>query len=195
VIELICGVDEAGRGPLAGPVLCAAVILHPERRITGLNDSKLLKAAARYALRLEIIEKALAYAIVEISHSDIDVLNIFHATMLGMRRAVNALVPTPHFALIDGNKVPPGLVCPARAIVKGDQTEACISAASILAKTSRDALMLEQAKLYPGYGFEVHKGYPTPTHLLALATLGACAIHRCSYAPVRKVMGAQAQLF
>ncbi len=195
MIALICGVDEAGRGPLAGPVLCAAVILHPDRPIAGLRDSKQLKALDRDALRLEIIERALAYAIVEVSHSEIDLLNIFQATMTGMRRAVAMLNPAPNLALIDGNKVPPGLICAARAIVKGDQTEACISAASILAKTSRDALMLEQAKIYPDYGFEVHKGYPTPTHLRALSELGACAIHRRSYAPVRKAMGAQAELF
>jgi ribonuclease HII len=195
VTELICGVDEAGRGPLAGPVLCAAVILHPDRPITGLRDSKQLKASDRWALRFEIFEKALAYTIVEISHSEIDALNIFQATMAGMRRAVDALNPAATLALIDGNKVPPGLNCAARAIVKGDQTEACISAASILAKTSRDARMLEQAILYPGYGFEVHKGYPTPMHLRALAELGACAIHRRSYAPVRKAMAVQAELF
>ena len=192
---LIAGVDEAGRGPLAGPLLCAAVILHPDRKIIGLRDSKQLKASEREALRSEILAKALAYAIIEISHTEIDQRNIFQATMEGMRRAVAALNPAPASALIDGNKVPPGLICPARAIVKGDQLEACISAASILAKTTRDALMLEHANTYPGYGFEIHKGYPTPAHLAALSALGACAIHRHSYAPVRKVLQLQAELF
>ena len=193
--ECISGVDEAGRGPLAGPLLCAAVILHPDRPITGLRDSKQLKANEREALRGEILANAWAYAIIEISHSEIDKLNIFQATMEGMRRAVAALNLAPSLALIDGNKVPPGLICPARAIVKGDQLEACISAASILAKTTRDALMLEHAKTYPGYGFEIHKGYPTPAHLAALNKLGACVIHRRSYAPVRKVLQLQAELF
>lgn len=192
---LIAGVDEAGRGPLAGPLLCAAVILHPDRKIIGLRDSKQLKASEREALRSEILAKALAYAIIEIGHAEIDQRNIFQATMEGMRRAVSALNPAPASALIDGNKVPPGLICPARAIVKGDQLEACISAASILAKTTRDALMLEHANTYPGYGFEIHKGYPTPAHLAALSALGACAIHRHSYAPVRKVLLLQAELF
>ena len=192
---LVAGVDEAGRGPLAGPLLCAAVILHPDRPIIGLRDSKALKAHERDALRSEILAKALAYAIIEMSHIDVDRLNIFQATMEGMRRAVAALHPTPTQALIDGNKVPPGLVCQARAIVKGDQLEACISAASILAKTSRDVLMLEHAKSYPGYGFEIHKGYPTPAHLAALNALGACTIHRRSYAPVRKVLVLQTELF
>lgn len=193
--ELIAGVDEAGRGPLAGPLLCAAVILHPDRPILGLRDSKQLKASEREALRSEILAKARAYAIIEISHSEVDRRNIFQATMEGMRRAVAALSATPTSALIDGNKVPAGLLCKARAIVKGDQLEACISAASILAKTTRDALMLEFAKKYPGYGFEVHKGYPTPAHLAALHALGACAIHRQSYAPVRKVLLRQGELF
>lgn len=191
----IAGVDEAGRGPLAGPLLCAAVILHPDRPIIGLRDSKQLKAHERQALRSEILAKAFAYAIIEISHLEVDRLNIFQATMEGMRRAVAALDPAPTQALIDGNKVPPGLICQARAIVKGDQLEACISAASILAKTSRDALMMEHAKNYPGYGFDVHKGYPTPAHLAALSALGACAIHRRSYAPVFKVLALQAELF
>ena len=192
---LTAGVDEAGRGPLAGPLLCAAVILHPDRPITGLRDSKQLKASDRDELRCEILAKARAYSIIEISHSEVDRLNIFQATMEGMRRAVAALNPAPNIALIDGNKVPPGLICQARAIVKGDQLEACISAASILAKTTRDALMLEHAKTHPGYGFDIHKGYPTPAHLAALKALGACTIHRRSYAPVRKVLLLQAELF
>ena len=193
--DLVAGVDEAGRGPLAGPLLCAAVILHPDRPISGLRDSKQLKASEREALRSEILAKARAYAIIEISHSEVDRRNIFQATMEGMRRAIAALNPAPILALIDGNKVPPGLICQARALVKGDQLEACISAASILAKTTRDALMLEHAKTYPGYGFEIHKGYPTLAHLVALKALGACAIHRHSYAPVRKVLLLQAELF
>jgi ribonuclease HII len=193
--ERIAGVDEAGRGPLAGPLFCAAVILHPERQIIGLRDSKQLNAHARDALRLEIIDKALAYQIIEVEPTEIDALNIFRATMTGMRRAVNLLDPSATQALIDGNKIPPGLNCAARAIVKGDQLEACISAASILAKTSRDAHMLEIAKLYPDYGFEIHKGYPTPAHLAALQRFGACPIHRRSYAPVRAALQVQADLF
>jgi ribonuclease HII len=193
--ERVAGVDEAGRGPLAGPLYCAAVILHPERQIVGLRDSKQLTASARAELRLEIIEKALAYQIIEIQPNEIDTLNIFRATMEGMRRAVNMLDPSATQALIDGNKVPPGLCCAARAIVKGDQLEACISAASILAKTSRDAHMLAVSKLYPDYGFEIHKGYPTPAHLAALQRFGACPIHRRSYAPVRAALQVQADLF
>ena len=137
----------------------------------------------------------MAYAIIEISHIEVDRRNIFQATMEGMRRTVAALDPAPTIALIDGNKVPPGLVCPGRAIVKGDQLEACISAASILAKTILDALMLEHAKSYPDYGFEIHKGFLTPAHLAVLKTLGACAIHRHSYASVRKPLLMQAELF
>jgi ribonuclease HII len=193
--ERIAGVDEAGRGPLAGPLFCAAVILHPERQILGLRDSKQLSAGTRDALRLEIIDKALAYQIIEVEPNEIDALNIFRATMTGMRRAVNLLDPSATQALIDGNKIPPGLNCSARAIVKGDQLEACISAASILAKTSRDAHMLATAKLYPDYGFEIHKGYPTPAHLAALQRFGACPIHRRSYAPVRAALQVQADLF
>jgi ribonuclease HII len=193
--ERIAGVDEAGRGPLAGPLFCAAVILHPERPISGLRDSKQLTASARDALRLEIIDKALAYQIIEIQPAEIDALNIFRATMEGMRRAVNLLDPSATQALIDGNKVPPGLSCAARAIVKGDQLEACISAASILAKTSRDAHMIQIAELYPDYSFEIHKGYPTPAHLAALQRFGACPIHRRSYAPVRAALQVQADLF
>jgi ribonuclease HII len=194
----VAGVDEAGRGPLAGPLVCAAVILNPAYCITGLRDSKQLSAAKRDALRLEIVAHALSFAIIEIEPAEIDQRNIFGATMEGMRRAVAALGVPASMALIDGNKVPPGLCCAARAIVKGDQLEACISAASILAKTTRDARMLELAVSYPGYGFEIHKGYPTPAHLKALYALGPCSIHRQSYAPVRAAMGAipqQSDLF
>jgi ribonuclease HII len=184
---LVCGADEAGRGPLAGPVVCAAVMLDPMRPIAGLKDSKQLSEVKRDALRLEIIEKALCFAIAEVSAEEIDRLNILQASLAGMRRAIAALSQRPELALIDGNKIPSALICPARAIVQGDRTEACISAASILAKTARDARMLEFAELYPGYGFDQHKGYPTQSHLLALQRLGACPIHRRSFAPVREL--------
>jgi ribonuclease HII len=190
----IAGVDEAGRGPLAGPVVVAAVILDAARPIEGLADSKALSARQREALRAQILAHARATAIVCVAVEEIDLYNIFQATMRGMSRALRALTLKPELALIDGNKLPKDLPCQGRAIVKGDQSEACISAASILAKTTRDALMIEAASIYPGYGFEVHKGYPTPTHLAALRSLGACAIHRRSFAPVQNAP-VQQQLF
>jgi ribonuclease HII len=192
---MIAGVDEAGRGPLAGPLVCAAVILDPARPIAGLKDSKLLTSHAREHLRIEILAHAAAYAIIEIGPEEIDRLNIFQATMAGMRRAVQALNPCATEALIDGNKVPPGLPCAARAIVQGDKLEACISAASILAKTTRDARMCELALTYPHYAFEIHKGYPTPLHLARLSEFGVCDIHRRSYAPVRKLLVVQGEMF
>lgn len=180
---LACGVDEAGRGPLAGPVMAAAVILDPARPIDGLNDSKKLSAKRRAALAIEIREKALCWSVAEASVEEIDRLNILHASMLAMRRAVLGLSIAPERALIDGNRCP-DLPCPAQAIVGGDGKVQAIAAASILAKTVRDALMCEMHRLYPVYGFAQHMGYPTALHLQALQAHGCCAIHRRSYAPV-----------
>ena len=190
----IAGVDEAGRGPLAGPLAVAAVILDPDRPITGLNDSKKLSEARREALFPLIIERALAFCVVLIEPDEIDRLNIFQATMTGMSRAVAGLEPAAHEALIDGNKMPKDLPCRGRAIVGGDALEPAISAASILAKVSRDRLMVAMDAVYPGYGFAVHKGYPTPVHLATLQQLGPCAQHRRSFAPVRRLLD-QAILF
>ena len=186
--RLIAGVDEAGRGPLAGPLLVAAVILDPQRPIAGLDDSKKLTTARREALYPLILERALAHCIVVVGRDEIDEINIFQATMAGMSRAVRGLNPMPHEAWIDGNKLPKDLPCPGRAIVGGDALEASISAASILAKVSRDRLMIAMESEYPGYGFAVHKGYPTPAHLAALRQLGPCAQHRQSFAPVRQLL-------
>ena len=183
---LIAGVDEAGRGPLAGPVVVAAVILNPARRINGLADSKVLTAERREVLNARIRERAIAFSVVAIEVGDIDRINIFHATMLGMSRALAALAPAPTFALIDGNQLPKELICPARAIVDGDAKEKAISAASILAKVARDRMMCELDVLHPGYGFAQHKGYSTPEHFEALQRLGPCSIHRRSFAPVRE---------
>ena len=183
---LIAGVDEAGRGPLAGPVYAAAVILDPARPIAGLRDSKLLSADRRERLAVEIRASAIAWAVASAGVAEIDSLNILQATLVAMRRAVEALSPGPTEALIDGNQVP-RLTCPARAIVKGDRDVAAISAASILAKTARDAVLRELHALYPLYGFAQNKGYGTPEHLAALARHGPCAAHRRSFAPVAKV--------
>jgi len=184
-VNLPCGVDEAGRGPLAGAVYAAAVVLGEDHGIVGLADSKALTAAKRERLSAEITLRAKAWAIASASVAEIDELNILHATMLAMRRAVAALQIIPSEALIDGNRCPPLLPCPARAIVKGDATVAEISAASILAKVARDDELQRLEIEYPGYGFAVHKGYPTPQHLDALQRLGPCAAHRLSFGPVR----------
>ncbi|WP_146909083.1 ribonuclease HII [Arenimonas daejeonensis] len=181
----IAGVDEAGRGPLAGPVAVAAVILDPSRPIAGLGDSKALSEARREALEPVIRERALAWHIELVSAAEIDRLNILRATLAGMSRAVHALDPAAQHALIDGNRLPPGLPCPAEALVKGDAREPAIMAASILAKVARDRWMRELDALHPGYGFAVHKGYPTPAHLENLRRLGPCDQHRRSFAPVR----------
>lgn len=178
---LICGVDEAGRGPLAGPVYAGAVILNPERRINGLADSKVLTPERREVLAARIKERAIAWAVAFATVEEIDRFNIFHASMLAMRRAVAALPIQPSEALIDGNSCPPGLGCPARAIVDGDASERPISAASILAKTARDAVMTALHDRYPQYGFDKHKGYATPEHLEALGRAGPCEIHRRSF--------------
>jgi len=180
---LVAGVDEAGRGPLAGPVVAAAVILDPRRPIEGLADSKTLTAARREALAREIRRHASAHAVAQADVAEIDALNILHATMLAMRRAVEALGVAPDEVLVDGNRCP-DVACRVRAIVKGDRDIAAISAASILAKTVRDALLVELDAAYPAYGFAQHKGYPTPEHLAALARHGPCPAHRRSFAPV-----------
>jgi len=179
-------VDEAGRGPIAGPVVAAAVILDPDRHIHGLADSKLLSAPRRSQLAASIRRDALAWAVACASVEEIDALNILRATLLAMRRAVDALRPTPQEAWIDGNRCPE-LPCPARAIVGGDRSHAPISAASILAKTVRDALMLDLHRLHPEYGFDRHKGYATREHLRLLEQFGPCtSVHRRSVAPVMR---------
>jgi ribonuclease HII len=184
----IAGVDEAGRGPLAGPVVVAAVILDPARPVRGLDDSKYLSEERRNLLEPRIRERALAYSIIEVDVAEIDRINIFQATMLGMSRALAALAPLPEYALIDGNRLPKQLCCPARAVVGGDASEPAISAASILAKVARDRLMTALDLQYPGYGFSRHKGYPTPEHLECLGRLGPCLHHRRSFAPVRELL-------
>lgn len=180
----IAGVDEAGRGPLAGPLLVAAVILDPQRPIAGLGDSKRISALRRESLEQSIRDHALAFSIIAIETEEIDRLNIFQATMEGMRRAVAALDPAAALARIDGNRVPTGLCCPGEAIVGGDASDPAIGAASILAKVTRDRIMLELERQHPGYGFAEHKGYPTPAHLATLAALGPCPAHRRSFKPV-----------
>jgi ribonuclease HII len=181
---LVCGVDEAGRGPLAGPVYAAAVILDPARRINGLADSKVLAAERRDTLAGRIKERAVAWAVAFSTVEEIDRLNIFHASMLAMRRAVAALGVAPQEAWVDGNACPPDLRCPARAFVDGDAKHRPISAASILAKTARDAEMRTLHERYPQYGFDQHKGYGTREHLEALGRHGPSEIHRRSFYPV-----------
>ena len=184
---LIAGVDEAGRGPLAGPVVAAAVILDDLKPIKGLNDSKKLTARTRERLFDEIHAKALCFCIAQASVEEIDTLNILHATMLAMRRAVEGLRLRPRKVLIDGNRIPT-LMIAAEAIVGGDAKVKSISAASILAKVHRDRLCLLLHEQHPQYGFDGHKGYPTPVHLAALRAHGACPEHRRSFAPVREVL-------
>jgi len=182
---LVCGIDEAGRGPLAGPVVAAAVILDPARPIIGLNDSKKLSEKKRNALAVEIREKALAWAVAEASVEEIDRLNILHATMLAMTRAVAGLQVSPERAMVDGNRCPT-LAIPAEAVIQGDGKIASIAAASILAKTVRDAGMLELHRAYPQYGFDRHMGYPTAAHFAALEAHGASPVHRKSFGPVAR---------
>jgi len=184
---LICGVDEAGRGPLAGPVSAAAVILDPANPIPGLNDSKKLSEKQRDKLALLIRERALAWAVAYASVEEIDRLNILQATLLAMQRAVQALSIQPQQVLVDGLYCPQTGI-PSEAIVKGDSKVAAISAASILAKTDRDALMLQLDAQYPQYGFSIHKGYPTAAHLAALRAHGASEVHRKSFKPVRELL-------
>jgi len=184
----IAGVDEVGRGPLAGPVIAAAVILDASKPIEGLADSKVLSASRREALAELIKERALCWALGRAELEEIDQLNILRASLLAMRRAVAALSLAPDLALVDGNQAPE-LICPVRTVVRGDATVPAISAASIMAKVTRDAEMKELDKLFPGYGFSKHKGYPTPEHLNALAKSGVSSVHRRSFAPVRKHLG------
>ena len=181
---LVCGVDEAGRGPLAGPVFAACVVLREEDRIEGLADSKQLPPQRREELAVQIRERAAGWAIASASVQEIDRLNILRASLLAMRRAVGQLLIEPHEVLVDGLHCPT-VAFPVRAIVDGDAMVAEISAASILAKTARDALMVQLHALYPDYGFDSHKGYSTPQHLQALQRFGICPIHRRSFAPVR----------
>lgn len=187
-VLLCAGVDEAGRGPLAGPVVAAAVILHPDRPITGLADSKTLSAARREQLARLIREQALAWSVAEAGVTEIDRLNILQATLLAMRRALAGLDPAPQRALIDGNRIPQGLACAAAAVIGGDRSVPAIGAASILAKTTRDAWLLALAADYPEYGFERHKGYGTREHLEALERFGPTPAHRTSFAPVRRLL-------
>ncbi|MBX9756463.1 MAG: ribonuclease HII [Pseudomonadaceae bacterium] len=187
VEALVAGVDEVGRGPLCGAVVTAAVILDPARPILGLNDSKKLTAARREQLFDEICEKSLSWCIARAEVEEIDQLNILHATMLAMQRAVAGLSVTPRLALIDGNRCPV-LDVPSASVVKGDSQVPAIAAASILAKVSRDREMQALDLQYPGYGIAGHKGYPTPAHLEALQRLGPTLIHRRSFAPVRKLL-------
>ena len=179
-MRLVCGVDEAGRGPIAGPVYAAAVILDPARRVNGLADSKVLPPKRRSVLAERIKERAIAWSIAHASVEEIDRINILRASLLAMRRAVDSLKVAPAEAWIDGNMCP-DLPCPARAIVDGDATHKPISAASILAKTARDAEMAALHDRFPQYGFAEHKGYATPDHLEAVGRLGPCAIHRRSF--------------
>lgn len=184
---LLCGVDEAGRGPLAGPVFAAAVILDPAREILGLRDSKKLSEAKRESLAVEIKEKALAWAIASCSEAEIDQINILQASMLAMQRAVEMLNITPEFTVVDGNRCPK-LTMPCSAIVKGDDKVPAISAASILAKTARDAALHQLHQQYPEYAFDQHKGYPTALHLARLQEHGVSPVHRRSYAPVKALL-------
>jgi len=180
----ICGADEAGRGPLAGPVVAAAVILDARRPIRGLRDSKELAPARREILAVRIKERAIAWSVALATVEEIDSINILRASLLAMRRAIEALQPAAEYVLVDGNQLPP-VTLPARAIIGGDATEPAISAASIIAKVHRDSLMRELDARYPGYGFAHNAGYPTPEHFAALARLGPTVIHRRSFAPVR----------
>ena len=185
--EWFAGVDEAGRGPLVGSVVAAAVILDPAQPIAGLADSKKLSEKKRNLLSAQIKQFALGWSIAEASVAEIDELNILHATMLAMRRAVEGLSVTPNFVEIDGNRCP-DLKMPCEAIVKGDSKVAAISAASILAKVERDRQMVLLDQQYPDYGFARHKGYPTKQHLEVLATIGSIPEHRSSFGPVRRVL-------
>lgn len=187
-IDLICGVDEAGRGPWAGPVTAAAVILDPNAPISGLTDSKKISEKKRFALEPEIKQKAAYWCVAHAQPDEIDTLNIREATFLAMQRAIAGLGVTPARILIDGNALPKDLPTPGEAIIKGDLKEPAISAASILAKTERDRLMVEYDAAYPQFGFAGHKGYGTAAHADALQRLGPCPIHRTSFAPVRRAM-------
>ncbi len=190
---LLCGVDESGRGPLAGPVFAAAVVLDPGRRLRGLDDSKKLPERTRLELAGLIKARAMAWAVASASVDEIDALNILRASLLAMERAIAALGVTPDRVLVDGLHCPP-IALATRAIVDGDARVKAISAASILAKTARDGEMARLAEVYPQYGFDRHKGYPTPAHLECLRRFGPCAAHRRSFSPVR-VLVQQPALF
>jgi ribonuclease HII len=184
---LVAGVDEAGRGPLAGPVTAAAVILDPARPVAGIADSKQLSSARRGELEPLIKQAAIAWAVASAGVEEIDALNILQASLLAMKRAVEALAASPELVLVDGNRCP-SLVCAAEAVVRGDASVPVIGAASILAKVSRDGEMERLDPLYPAYGFARHKGYPTREHLAVLREQGPCEIHRRSFGPVRKLL-------
>lgn len=184
---LLAGVDEVGRGPLAGPVVAAAVILDPAKPIEGLADSKKLSEKKREQLAEQIREHAMAWSLGRAEVEEIDRINILQASLLAMQRAVEGLTVTPHKALVDGNKLP-RLSCPAEAIVGGDNTVEVISAASIIAKVARDREMVELDAIYPGYGLAKHKGYPTKQHVEALRTLGVTPIHRRTFGPVKRLL-------
>ncbi len=189
--QFIAGVDEVGRGPLAGPVVAAAVILDPDQAIEGLADSKKITEKRREQLAEEIKEKALAWAISRVDIDVIDEINILQASLRAMTIAVSGLKQQPDFVMIDGNKIPAKLTIKAEAIVKGDDRVPCISAASIIAKVARDHEMIEMDKIYPGYGLAKHKGYPTKMHMEALQQLGVTEIHRRSFGPVRRVINGE----
>lgn len=194
VQTVICGVDEAGRGPLAGSVYAAAVILHPDRPIDGLADSKTISEKKRDALAIQIKEYAMAWGIASCSANEIDQINILQASLLAMKRAIESMQinfqVTPDLVQVDGNKCPK-INLPCESIIKGDSKVKAISAASILAKTARDAELYELDKIYPQYGFAQHKGYPSPAHLRAIDEFGICPEHRLSYGPVKKYLLAQ----
>ena len=192
-LQLVCGVDEAGRGPLAGPVYAAAVILDPKRSIRGLADSKVLSEKKRTELAVKIKQRALAWSIASSSVEEIDQINILQASLLAMKRAIETLHLLPHQVLVDGLHCP-RIAIPTEAIVDGDSKIASISAASILAKTARDEEMCRLHALYPEYDFAKHKGYSTRDHLLRLQTHGVCPIHRRSYAPVRELLSLEAEI-
>lgn len=183
----LAGVDEAGRGPLAGDVVAAAVMLDPARPIAGLRDSKKLSAARREQLALLIMERALAWSVARATVAEIDQLNILQASLLAMHRAVQALQPQPAYVLVDGNRLP-RWPYPSEPVVRGDDRVPAIAAASILAKVQRDRELVELERRYPGYGFATHKGYPTVAHLEALRTLGVTPVHRRTFAPVRALL-------
>ncbi|MBC8520084.1 MAG: ribonuclease HII [Gammaproteobacteria bacterium] len=187
--KLIAGVDEVGRGPLAGPVVAAAVVLPEDHGIKGLADSKKLTPKKRERLSKEIMDHAIGWAIAEASRKEIDEINILHASLLAMRRAVETLQCAPSLVLVDGNRIPPGLTMAAEAVVGGDAKIESISAASILAKVARDQMMVELHQHHPQYGFDSHKGYPTRQHIAALQQHGALDQHRRSFRPVRKALG------
>ncbi len=193
---LVAGIDEAGRGPLAGPLVVAAVVFDPARpRINGLDDSKQLAAARREVLYERIVERALAWRVVFVEVEEIDRINIFQATMRGMRSALEGVAHAAGIARIDGNRLPPSLPCPAEAWIGGDARDRSIMAASILAKVSRDRAMVALHQQHPEYGFDEHKGYSTPSHLAALRAHGPCPHHRRSFAPVAQALQTQRALF